>query len=156
MNMLSLWFVGRALEPIISKFSYIAIYIISGIIGGLISIYIHSSEMGVGASGAIFGIFGALSGIVIVRRKELGKHFKVFMKDFGIILVLNLAIGLFFNSVDLSAHIGGLVAGMIGGAIVAKKPILISVYIVLSTLFIVLFYNYIYKTLLALYRIMLE
>jgi len=147
MNMLSLWFVGRAVEPIVNKFAYISIYLISGIVGGLISIYIHYGEIGLGASGAIFGIFGALTGIVIVRRKEMGERFKAFMRDFGAILILNLAIGLFFSSVDLSAHIGGLVAGLIGGALVAKKPTFIYIYLIISILFIVWFYNHIYHIL---------
>lgn len=144
MNMLSLWFVGRIAEMWFNKVSYISIYFISGLVGGLVSIYIHPVTIGVGASGAIFGIFGALAGMVIVHRKKIEQQFKSFMKEFGVILLLNLVIGVVFESVDLSAHIGGLIVGIIGGALVAKSPKFIWLYILIMILFMNIFYNYLY------------
>ena len=141
MNMLSLWFVGRVVERWFDRFSYITIYFISGIIGGLISIYTHPIGVAIGASGAIFGIFGAMAGIVIVHRKIIESQFKVFIREFGFVLLLNLLIGVIFESVDLSAHIGGLVAGLIGGAMVAKGYI--KSYIILSIAIIAIIYGYI-------------
>ncbi len=141
MNMLSLWFVGRVVEMWFDKFSYITIYFISGLIGGLISIYAHPVGVAVGASGAIFGIFGGMAGIVIVNRRGMEAQFRAFIKEFGIILLLNLIIGVVFESVDLSAHIGGLIAGLIGGVMIAKGYG--KTYILLSTIVMVLIYNYI-------------
>ncbi|HHH50865.1 MAG TPA: rhomboid family intramembrane serine protease, partial [Campylobacterales bacterium] len=127
------------------------IYFISGIAGGLISIYMHPTTVGIGASGAIFGIFGALSGMVIVHRRRMEEQFKAFMKEFGIILFLNLVIGVVFESVDLSAHIAGLIVGMIGGAMVAKSYKMIWIYISIMVISMILFYNYLYSYLLPLY-----
>ena len=145
MNMLSLWFVGRITEISLGKSAYIIIYFISGIIGGLFSVYTHPSTYGLGASGAIFGVFGALVGMVIVKRKELQHQFQDFMKNVGVILLLNLIIGVSFDSVDLVAHIAGLIAGIIGGFMVAKKPNFLWFYLIVSILFIVIFYNYLYN-----------
>jgi len=66
------------------------------------------------------------------------------MKEFGVILLLNLVIGVVFESVDLSAHIGGLIVGIIGGALVAKSPKFIWLYILIMILFMNIFYNYLY------------
>ncbi len=142
MNMLSLWFVGRVVEVWFNKISYLSIYLISGLMGGLISIYMHPVTVGIGASGAIFGIFGAMAGVVIVHRKRMEAQFKAFIRDFGIILLLNLVIGVVFESVDLSAHIAGLITGIIGGAVVGKNPKNIWVFITISMIIMVLIYNY--------------
>ena len=141
MNMLSLWFVGRVVERWFDNFSYITIYFISGLIGGLISIYTHPVGVAIGASGAIFGIFGAMAGIVIVHRKRMEAQFKAFIKEFGVILLLNLIIGVVFESVDLSAHIGGLIAGLVGGMMVAKGYI--KSYIIFSIIIMILIQFYI-------------
>jgi len=145
LNMVSLWFVGRVVESWSNSFSYISIYFISGIFAGLISMYIHYVEVGIGASGAIFGIFGALVGIVIIHRKRIGNHFKSFMQDFGTILLINFIIGIAFKSVDLTAHIAGLVVGMIGGMMVAKSPKLIWIYIFIMIILMIFFYSYLYS-----------
>ncbi len=142
MNMLSIWFVGRVVEVWFNKVSYLSIYLISGLMGGLISIYMHPVTVGIGASGAIFGIFGAMAGIVIVHRKRMEAQFKAFIRDFGIILLLNLVIGVVFESVDLSAHIAGLIMGIIGGAMVGKSPKNIILFIVISTLIMSFIYSY--------------
>lgn len=142
MNMLSLFIVGRSLEMFFSKTSYLIIYFISAFLGSLISIYFHPVTVGIGASGAIFGLFGALIGFVLVHRKRMQDDFMEFMKSFGLLLLLNLGIGLLFPSVDLSAHIGGLVAGIIGGIFVALHPKNIWIYLGLMLFVMYLFYSY--------------
>jgi len=144
MNMLSLWFIGRVAEVWLGGVSYIGIYFISGLMGGLASIYMHPVTVGVGASGAIFGVFGALAGMVMVHRKKMEAQFKAFMKEFGVILLLNLGIGIAFESVDLTAHIAGLVMGIFGGAMVAKSRKLIWLYILISFMIMIPFYNHLY------------
>lgn len=142
MNMLSLFIVGRSVEMIFSKTSYLIIYFISAFVGSLLSIYFHPVTVGIGASGAIFGLFGALTGFVLVHRKRMQGEFMEFMKSFGILLLLNLGIGLAFPSVDLSAHIGGLIAGIIGGVFVAFHPKNIWFYLGLMLIIMYLFYGY--------------
>jgi len=128
MNMFSLYLIGRGAEMYFDTKSYLSIYIFSGLIGGLISLYVHPASVGVGASGAIFGVFGALAGFFLAYKEQIATQSKAFMKDFGIIIVINLVIGLSIESVDVSAHIGGLVTGFIGGFMLSKSRNLLSLY----------------------------
>ncbi len=142
MNMLSLYIVGKMVEKLFSKVAYLSIYFMSAFFGAFVSIYMHLDGVAVGASGAIFGLFGALAGFVFVHKDRLGGQFKAFMKDFGFLLLINLVIGFVFPNIDVSAHVGGLVAGILGGFIIAKNPKFIWGYVVVSLFLLVVFYNY--------------
>ncbi len=142
MNMFSLYIVGRGAEMYFDTKSYLSIYFFSGIIGGLVSLYIHPVSVGVGASGAIFGVFGALAGFFLAHRERIASHSKAFMKDFGVIIAINLVIGLSIPSIDVSAHIGGLVVGFIGGFVLSKDPKWILVYNTMMILVIMAFASY--------------
>ncbi len=142
MNMFSLYIVGRGVEMYFDTKSYLSIYFFSGIIGGLVSLYIHPVSVGVGASGAIFGVFGALAGFFLAHRDRIASHSKAFMKDFGIIIAINLLIGLSIPSIDVSAHIGGLIVGFIGGFVLSKDPKWIWVYNTMMILVIMSFASY--------------
>jgi len=122
MNMFSLYLIGRGVEVYFEKKAYISIYLFSGLLGGLASLYIHPVSVGIGASGAIFGVFGALAGFFLAHRNKIAAHSKAFMKDFAIVLGLNLALGLSIPSIDVSAHLGGLLIGLIGGFVISKNP----------------------------------
>lgn len=128
MNMFSLYLIGRGAEMYFDTKSYVSIYLFSGLIGGLVSLYVHPVSVGVGASGAIFGVFGALAGFFLANRDKIATHTKAFMKDFGVIIGINLVIGFSIESVDVSAHIGGLVVGFIGGFMLSKSPKFIVLY----------------------------
>ncbi len=128
MNMFSLYLIGRGAEMYFDTKSYISIYLFSGLLGGLASLYIHPESVGIGASGAIFGVFGALAGFFLAHKDKIATHSKAFMKDFAIIIGINLVIGFSIESVDVSAHIGGLVVGFIGGYILSKNPKFIVLY----------------------------
>ncbi len=129
MNMFSLYLIGRGAEIYFDTKSYLSIYIFSGLIGGLVSLNVHPVSVGVGASGAIFGLFGALAGFFLAYKKQIATQSKAFMKDFGIIIAINLGIGFSIESVDVSAHIGGLVIGFIGGFMLSKSKKLLSLYV---------------------------
>ena len=122
MNMFSLYLVGRGVEQYFNTTSYISLYLFSGLIGGLVSLYVHPASVGVGASGAIFGIFGALAGFFLAHRAKIEAHTKAFMKDFALILGINLVLGFSIESIDVSAHVAGLLTGMIGGYVISKNP----------------------------------
>lgn len=122
MNMFSLYIVGRGAEMYFDIKSYLSIYLFSGLIGGLASLSIHPESVGVGASGAIFGVFGALAGFFLAHREQIHTHTKAFMKDFAIIIGINLFIGFSIPAVDVSAHVGGLFVGMLGGFLISKNP----------------------------------
>ena len=122
MNMFSLYLIGRGVEMYFDTRSYLIIYLFSGLLGGLVSLYMHPNSVGIGASGAIFGVFGALAGFFLAHRDKIEAHSKAFMKDFGIVLGINLVLGLSIPSIDVSAHIGGLIIGLIGGFVISKDP----------------------------------
>jgi rhomboid protease GluP len=142
MNMLSLYIVGTMVEKIFSKSAYLGIYFASALFGSFTSIYMHLGGQAVGASGAIFGLFGALAGFAFVHRITMREQFIGFMKNFGVILIINLVIGFVFPSIDVSAHVGGLVAGIVGGFIIAKNPKYLGIYLVVSVLLFWISYTY--------------
>jgi membrane associated rhomboid family serine protease len=123
-NMFALYIIGIGIERNVDRVIYIGMYLFSGLFGSMVSLYVHQNAVGTGASGAIFGIFGLLVAIVIVNRERLGSRSTKMLKEFGVLLVLNIGIGVMFESVDLSAHIAGFLTGLIAGMIVVKKPTL--------------------------------
>ena len=113
LNMLSLWMIGRILEPLLGRWRFLALYLL-GALGG--SVGVALLDLGgwvVGASGAIFGLFGAL---VIIAR-----HLGANLAGILVVLGINLAIG-FIPGMGISwqAHVGGLVAGALAGLIFAR------------------------------------
>ncbi len=106
-NMFALYFLGRMLEPSIGTPRFLAVYVASLFGGALGALLLDPNALTVGASGAIFGLFGAT--FVIAR----GRGFDAVASSIGIILVLNLALSFGSSSISLGGHLGGLVAGVI-------------------------------------------
>ncbi len=114
LNMLSLFFIGRVVEIMYGKWRYLVIYLLSGIFGGISFLFFSPGDVAVGASGAIFGVFGALGVFYIVNRRAMGSFGGGAITNWIFWLVLNLALGLAPGSgIAIWAHMGGLVAGMI-------------------------------------------
>jgi membrane associated rhomboid family serine protease len=109
LNMLSLWFVGRVLEPAIGKANFLAIYFSSLLAGSFGALLFEPREPTLGASTAIFGIFGAL--IVVAYRRGI----PLWQSGLGPMLLLNLVFTLTVSNISIGGHIGGLVAGILGG-----------------------------------------
>lgn len=109
-NMYSLYVVGREVESLFGKIKYIIIYVLSGIFGSIMSIAFTHNTISAGASGAIFGLLGALLYFGIHYRTYLGNAIK---RSVIPIIVINLLIGFFSEGIDLAAHIGGLVGGVL-------------------------------------------
>lgn len=116
MNMLALWSVGIVLERLIPPFSFIGIYLLSGLFGSLASDVstIRHSVISCGASGAILGIITALLAYSLINRTDLQE---MPIKSIVISLFLTLGLGL-LPSIDNMAHIGGAITGFILGGIV--------------------------------------
>lgn len=120
-NMYALWIIGIQLESFIGKWRYLLVYFFSAITASLLAIVIHSDVASVGASGAIFGLLGALL--------YFGYHYRVYlgnvMKSQIIpVIVVNLILGFLMPGVDNAAHIGGLIGGcliMIGAGVKYKS-----------------------------------
>src|SRR5947209_9922471 len=111
-NMVSLYFVGSALEPAIGRLNFGVIYAVSLVAGSFGALLFTPLSPTVGASGAIFGIFGAL--IVVARARGI----PIWQSGLGFFLVINLLFSVSFKGISIGGHLGGLVAGLIGGALV--------------------------------------
>lgn len=109
-NMYSLYVIGREVESLFGKVKYIIIFILSGIFGSIMSIAFTHNTISASASGAIFGLLGALLYFGINYRTYLGEAIK---RTIIPIIVVNLIIGFFAEGIDLAAHIGGLVGGVL-------------------------------------------
>ena len=109
-NMYSLYIVGPKVEDFYGKWKYLFIYLFSGIAGGLLSIAMNGEVISIGASGAIFGLFGALLYFGYNYRGYIGSVIKSQILP---IVVYNLFIGFFIPGIDMWGHIGGLIGGLI-------------------------------------------
>ena len=70
MNMYVLWQGGPLIERLFGNFPYLVIYIFSGLVGSFLSLYAHPLSLTAGASGAVFGVYGALLGYLAVQRSH--------------------------------------------------------------------------------------
>lgn len=119
-NMYSLYNVGPLLERVLGNRAFAALYAVSGLAGGLASTYFGKGGLSAGASGAIFGLFGAGLWIGRYWKSELpGPLRKRLFSGFGPAIFYNLLIGFSTSFIDNSAHLGGLVAGMATMAVVS-------------------------------------
>lgn len=114
MNMLSLWFVGRSLEPAIGKVWFTAIYFTALLAGSFGALVFQPQIPTLGASGAIFGIFGAL--IVVAHARRI----PIWQSGLVPILILNLVFTLTVAGVSIGGHLGGLLAGLAAGWLVVE------------------------------------
>lgn len=121
-NMLILLFVGDTLERTVGRVRYLMIYLVSGFFGGLLSLLmmVRLTDWGVaaGASGAIFGVIGALLWIVIRNR---GKLETFTTKRMILMIVLSLYLGFTGTGVDNWCHIGGLLGGFVLSVLLYRR-----------------------------------
>ncbi len=120
-NMYALWIIGMQLESFIGKWRYLVVYLFSAISGSLLSVIVTPNAVSVGASGAIFGLLGALL--------YFGYHYRVYLgtvikSQIIPLIVINLLLGFMVPGIDNAAHIGGLIGGalmMIGVGVKYKS-----------------------------------
>jgi rhomboid protease GluP len=112
-NMFFLLIFGIRAEDLFSDRQYLAIYFASGLVGNLLSLLMGPDVVSVGASGAIFGIFGAS---VIYMRKSVGQSIVGALIYALYLFIFNIGAG-----VNLLAHLGGLVTGLLIGYSLAKR-----------------------------------
>ena len=121
-NMVMLGALGWNLELEIGKVRFFVIYFVSGIAGNILSLFYDLSTenpaVSAGASGAIFGLMGALLYVVILNRGRLGR---LSGRGMLIMVALSLYFGFASSGVDNFAHIGGLVSGFILAVILYRK-----------------------------------
>lgn len=109
-NMYALLVLGNTLESAIGRNKFLAIFVISQLGASFASIYFGAiNVVSVGASGAIFGLFGAM--VVISKR------FGLETKQVYVIVGINFVIGFIFPGIDWHAHLGGLISGFIAASV---------------------------------------
>lgn len=114
-NMYALWILGSALEPALGRSRFLALYLVSAFAGSVGVLLISPVDTAVvGASGAIFGLFGAL---FVVVRKRGGD-----VRQLVVLIAINAVLGFMGSGIAWQAHLGGLVAGFLGGLVFAYAP----------------------------------
>jgi membrane associated rhomboid family serine protease len=114
-NMLVLWSLGPQLENLLGHVRFATLYLVAGLGGSVASFWFTPFNVGsLGASGAIFGLFGAW--VVIGRRLSIP-----IQQILGLIAI-NIVIGFIIPNVDWRAHLGGLVTGALVAAVFAYAP----------------------------------
>ncbi|HEX7083527.1 MAG TPA: rhomboid family intramembrane serine protease [Gaiellaceae bacterium] len=105
-NMYSLYFAGTLLEHVIGRWRFVLLYLASGIAGAAGALWLSPDSVTAGASGAIFGILGAL--FVLERSRHIATGGQV-----AGLIVLNLVFTFAVSNISVGGHLGGLVAGVI-------------------------------------------
>ncbi len=114
-NALALFIFGQSVERSYGHERFFLIYILAGLAGSVASYLFNSVAIAAGASGAIFGVIGALGAFLLMQRRTFGKHAQNSLIGLAIIVGINTVIGLSTPGIDNWAHGGGLVAGFILG-----------------------------------------
>jgi len=113
-NMLALWWIGAPLEAVLGRARYLALYLISGLGGSALVLLLAPDALTLGASGAIFGLFGATAVFVKRLRQD--------MRPVLMLLGLNLLFTFTWSNISWQGHIGGLVTGVLVAIGMAYAP----------------------------------
>ena len=118
-NMLGLWSLGSLTERLFGWRSFLIIYLASGLCASLASLWWHPLLNSAGASGAIFGVLGALLAFMVNPRTRIAPHIAKAQRNSALIFIAyNLLNGATHVGIDNAAHVGGLLAGfMLGWAL---------------------------------------
>jgi membrane associated rhomboid family serine protease len=115
-NMYTLWIFGQALEPVLGRVRFLSVYLLSAVGGSVGYFLLTPPGMGgvVGASGAVFGLFGAL---FVVMRQRGGDS-----RQLLVLIVVNAVLGFLIPQIAWQAHLGGLITGALATAVIAYAP----------------------------------
>lgn len=114
MNTFALYYLGTEVERLYGKMRFLLIYVFAGFLGSLAS-FVFNTNISAGASGAIFGCFGAL---LFFGTAYPSLFFRTMGPNVIGIIIINLALGFMIPGIDNSGHIGGLVGGFLAASIV--------------------------------------
>jgi rhomboid protease GluP len=125
-NMWSLLVVGPLVERLYGNVAFAVIYLASGIGGAIASLAASPIRVGVGASGAICGVLGALAAFLIVHRRVIPKSIlKSFRGSLISVIVFMAALGVIVPNIDHQAHLGGVATGFLSGLLLTRPwPVL--------------------------------
>jgi membrane associated rhomboid family serine protease len=113
-NMIFLFFLGRMLEPTIGRLNFAVVYFVSLLAGSFGALLFSPDIPTVGASGAAFGVLGAMIAVAYDRK------IPIWSSGLGITLVLNVVFSLTVSNISIGGHLGGLAGGLICGAAIVR------------------------------------
>jgi membrane associated rhomboid family serine protease len=113
-NMLFLWIMGPQLEPAIGRFNFTVVYFVSLLAGSFGALLFQPQVPTLGASGALFGILGAL--IVVARDRGIS----VWRSGLGPILLINILFSLAVANISIGGHLGGFIGGLLSGWLIVN------------------------------------
>lgn len=117
-NMYALKILGPEIEYVYGKIKYLVIYLLSAIAASIFSYIFGPQSVSVGASGAIFGLFGAMLIFGIKHRKQMGK---AYMMNILQVIFVNVIIGISSSNIDNAAHFGGLIVGALIALLLGER-----------------------------------
>ncbi len=125
LNMWALWDGGRLVERLYGTARFVTLYFASGLSGNLVSLLAQGDHaVSGGASGAVFGVYGALLACLWIERQRVHPvEFRWLFGAAAIFAVANVIFGLLVQGIDNAAHLGGLFSGMVAGvALLPASP----------------------------------
>ena len=129
-NMWCLWDLGSFAEGIYGRIVFLAIYLASGVMGAIFSLAWHPFAVEAGASGAIFGIAGALIASFLLGNLPFPKRTaKAALLSIIIFAGYNLVVGFIGNGAGNAAHVGGFLAGLLMGGLLARASVRSAVFV---------------------------
>jgi membrane associated rhomboid family serine protease/Flp pilus assembly protein TadD len=120
-NMWALWNLGRLAESLFGKVAFAVLYVLCGLGSALASLAWHPATISVGASGAIFGVAGALLSYLKLKHVPLpAQYTRRILSSLGAFVLYNLLFGAAIPFIDNAGHIGGLLTGLLLGALLPR------------------------------------
>jgi membrane associated rhomboid family serine protease len=111
-NMFLLFMLGRLLEPALGTPRFLLLYFASLLAGSFGALVLDPNALTIGASGAVFGLFGA--GFVIARERGMNS----LAGELGVLIVINLVFSFTIRGISAGGHLGGLIGGLICGLVI--------------------------------------
>ena len=109
-NALTLYFVGQIAEQIWGHHKFLALYVLSGIVGNIFTLFFTPNVIAAGASTSLFGVFAA---IIVAGYFGRNPYLKELGRNYQALIIVNLIFNLFTPSIGIAGHIGGLVGGVL-------------------------------------------
>src|SRR5689334_18840379 len=120
-NMWCLWNLGSLAEDLYGSRAYLAVYILSGLAGSIASLGRNALVVSAGASGAIFGVAGALIATLYLAKLSAARHaLRISLISLVVFAAYSIGYGFVKGGMDNGAHVGGLVAGLVMGAVLSR------------------------------------
>jgi rhomboid protease GluP len=125
-NLFGLIIFGSIVERTFGTMNFVVVYLSAGVMGNVVS-FLAGPNPGVGASGAVFGILGAFGVYLLMNRRLLGQMGRQQLTSIGVIVAINVVLGLATTGIDNAAHFGGLLAGGLVAYLIAPRERLYAV-----------------------------